>query len=107
MSSIIELQLAKEAALKEIEDAAIRAIEEKQASGKGKGKGGSNLITTNRTEYQLEKRRLQAKRARAKKKEIAFLTGQFIEVKHKPEREYKSVLIKKPIEAVDRFKRIL
>lgn len=95
----IEEILAKQAAL-DAEEEEVRLIEEVKAIRK------ADLKTTNRTEYQLEKRRQQKKRARAKKKEIAFLTNQFVEVKHKPEREYKSVLIKKPIEAIDRFKRI-
>lgn len=64
-----------------------------------------------RTEHQLEMRRQRKKRARAKKKALKLL----VERENKlvgivKERFYRtprsSVIIKKPIEAVDRFKRI-
>jgi len=103
MLSIVEQQLAKEAELKTMEDEAIRVIEETLVeTAKLKASKPSN-----RTEYQLEKRRLQAKRARARKKLFILQYNQFIKTQeHKPERNYKSVIIKKPIEAIDRFKRI-
>ena len=101
MASIIELQLAKEAELREIEDAAILEIEESASRI-------AQLKTSNRSEHQREMRKQQKRRARARKKLFLLQHNKFLKTQeYKPEREYKSVLIMKPIEVVEKHKRIL
>ena len=100
--SILEQQLAKEAALKEIEDAAILAIEA-EIEFKAQKK------VSNRSQHRKEMRRQQAKRAYARKKATVekFNRDNNIPKETKYRAARSSVLIKKPIEAVDRFKRIV
>ena len=101
MPSIIELQLAKEAELREIEDAAILEIEESASRI-------AQLKISNRSEHQREMRKQQKRRARARKKLFLLQHNKFLKTQeYKPEREYKSVLIMKPIEIVEKHKRIL
>ena len=101
MLSNIEEQLAKLAELEALEAETIQRIEA-EIEFKAQKK------SSNRSQHRKAMRVAQVQRARARKKELQLLLAKdygIVESK-KYRAARSSVIIKKPIEAVDRFKRI-
>lgn len=102
MPSNIEDQLAKLAELEEIEAEATQKIEAEEKIKAAKRNNSSLSI------HYKAMRVAQVQRARARKKELQLLLAKdygIVESK-KYRKARSSVIIKKPIEAIDRFKRI-